>query len=48
MQCTLLYQNSCNGTASFIQLGFDNKTSCLSVRICFQLQNLGCQDDRLK
>ena len=35
MQGTLLYQNGGNGTASLIQLGLDNKTSCLSVRISF-------------
>ena len=45
---TLLYQNGCHGTAALIQLCLDHKTSCASVGICLQLQDISGQQDRLQ
>ena len=45
---TLLYQNGCHGTTTLIQLSLDHKTSCPSVRVCLQLENVCGQQNRLQ
>ena len=48
MQRTLLNQNRCYRTFSFIQLSLDDQTSCCTVRVCFQFRNFSSQKDHLK
>lgn len=47
MQRALLNQNRCNGTAAFFHLGFNNRTLGFTIRIGFQIQNFGLQQNCL-
>ena len=47
VQRALLNQNRCNGTAAFFHLGFNNRTLGFTIRIGFQIQNFGLQQNCL-
>ena len=48
MKCTLLNKNGCDCTTALIELSLNDKTSCITVRICFQFQYFGGQKNHLK
>ena len=48
VECSLLYENCCDRTFSFIQLCLDHKTSCRAVRVSLKLHHFRCQEDHLK
>ena len=48
MQRTLLNQDIGNRSFSFIQFCLNDKTSGFTLRICFQLHHLCCQQDHLQ
>ena len=48
MQRTFLYQNGCNRSFSFIKLRLNDQTSCLTLRICLQLQNICSQQNHFQ
>ena len=48
MKSTLLNKNSSNRSFTLIKLSLNNKTSCLTVRIGFELGNLSSKKDHLK
>ena len=45
MERTVLYKHGGNGSAALIQLCLDNDTLCTAVGICFQLLDLGNEQD---
>ncbi len=45
---TFLYEHCRNRTFSFIQLCLDHKSSCHTVRICFELHHFCCQKNHLE
>ena len=48
MKCSLLDQYVCHRAFSLVQLCLQNKSSCLAVRICLQLQNIRSKKDHIQ
>ena len=48
MESTFLNKDSSNRTFTFIKLSLNYKTSCFTVRICFEFTNFCCKQDHLK
>ena len=45
VQGPLLYQNSGNGSSSLMELGLNNSTARLPLRICLEFQDLSLQQN---
>ena len=48
MECSFLYKHCGNRTTALVKLRLDYETSCISVRISLELENLCCEKNHLK
>ena len=48
MQCTLLYQYTCDRAFALVQFCLENKCAGFTLRICLKFHNLCCQQNHLQ